>query len=107
MGRTVADAGLLLSAIAERDRDSRRDPMAFPLDASKFLNLEPIAVQSMKNGVTTDFGGLLVSDHVRSEFLNRIEALERGGAQVIHLPIDLSDAVGVDWQLRADVFATQ
>ena len=107
MGRTVADAGLLLSAIAERDRDSRRDPMAFPLDASNFLNLEPIAVQSMKIGVTTDFGGLLVSDHVRSEFLNRIEALERGGEQVIHLPIDLSDAVGVDWQLRADVFATQ
>ena len=107
MGRTIADTGLLLSAIAERDRDSRRDPMAFPLDASNFLNLEPIAVESMKIGVTTDFGGLLVSDHVRSEFLNRIEALERGGAQVIHLPIDLSDAVGVDWQLRADVFATQ
>ncbi len=107
MARNVADVGLLLATIARRDRNSRRDPMTFPLDADAFLEPSPVDVSSLRIGVTADFGGLLVSDHVRSEFAQRVQVLEGAGADVQHLPLDLSDAIEVDWQLRADVFATQ
>ena len=107
MARNVADAGLLLSVIAERDRDSRKDPMAFPLDSGAFVDPSATNVDTLRIGVTADFGGLLVSEHVRREFVRRVEALEKAGAEIIPLSVDLSDAVGVDWQLRADVFATQ
>jgi Asp-tRNA(Asn)/Glu-tRNA(Gln) amidotransferase A subunit family amidase len=107
IARNVADVGLLLATIAHRDRNSRRDPMTFPLDVDAFLEPSQVDVSSLKIGVTADFGGLLVSDHVRSEFRQRVELLEKAGAEVTHLSLDLCDAVDVDWQLRADVFATQ
>jgi Asp-tRNA(Asn)/Glu-tRNA(Gln) amidotransferase A subunit family amidase len=81
--------------------------MTFPLDVSTFLEPSQVDVSSLKIGVTADFGGLLVSDHVRTEFRQRVELLEQAGAEVTHLSLDLCDAVDVDWQLRADVFATQ
>jgi Asp-tRNA(Asn)/Glu-tRNA(Gln) amidotransferase A subunit family amidase len=81
--------------------------MTFPLDVNEFLDPSPIDVSSLKIGVTADFGGLLVSDHVRTEFRQRVDVLEQAGAEVTHLSLDLCDAVDVDWQLRADVFATQ
>ena len=46
MARTVADAALLLSVIAERSNATRRDPMTFPLDASRFARLDPIDVST-------------------------------------------------------------
>jgi len=107
IARNVEDVGLLLATIAHRDRNSRRDPMTFPLDVDAFLEPSQVDVSSLKIGVTADFGGLLVSDHVRSEFRQRVELLEKAGAEVTHLSLDLCDAVDVDWQLRADVFATQ
>ena len=107
MARTVDDAGLLLAAIASRDASSRLDPMSFPLDVNSYLSAEVPAIESLKLGVTPDFGGLLVSDHVRGEFDARVKYLEANGATIINLSVDLTDAVEVDWQLRADVFATQ
>ena len=107
IARNVADVGLLLATIAHRDRNSRRDPMAFPLNVDAFLEPSQVDIGSLKIGVTADFGGLLVSEHVRNEFRQRVELLEQAGAEVTHLSLDLCDAVDVDWQLRADVFATQ
>lgn len=107
MARTVDDAGLLLAAIASRDASSRLDPMSFPLDVDSYLGAETPALDSLKLGVTADFGGLLVSDHVRREFDARVKYLEANGATIINLSVDLTDAVEVDWQLRADIFATQ
>lgn len=107
IARNIVDAGLLLATIARRDRNSRKDPMAFPLDVGAFLEPSQIDISSLKIGVTTDFGGLLVSNHVRNEFRQRVEVLENAGAEVSDLSLDLCDALDVDWQLRADVFATQ
>ena len=107
MGRTVEDAALLLAAISSRDRSSRRDPMAFPLDVETYLELDVPSIEGLKLGVTADFGGLLVSEHVRQEFETRVSYLRDCGAEVVELSIDLTDAVEVDWQLRADIFATQ
>jgi len=107
MARTVDDAALLLAAIARRDRDSRRDPMSFPLDANQFLTIDAPALEDFEIGFTQDFGGLPVSAHVRDSFAQRVEYLEERGAKVREVELDLSDAIDVDWQLRADIFATQ
>lgn len=83
MARTVDDAALLLAAIARRDRDSRRDPMSFPLDASQFLTIEAPALEDFEIGFTQDFGGLPVSAHVRDSFAQRVEYLEERGAKSV------------------------
>ena len=107
MARSVDDAALLLAAISTRDSSSRYDPMSFPLDVNSYLDLEVPSIKELKVGVTNDFGGLLVSEHVRREFEARVGYLKACGAQVVDISIDLTDAVEVDWQLRSDVFATQ
>lgn len=106
MARTVADAALLLSVVAGRDRAARRDPMAFPLDAGAFADLPDVDVASLRVGVSADLGGLLVSDAVRTVFADRVERLAGIVGLVEEADIDLSDALDVDWQLRSDIFAT-
>jgi Asp-tRNA(Asn)/Glu-tRNA(Gln) amidotransferase A subunit family amidase len=106
MARTVADAALLLSVIAGRDRAARRDPMAFPLDAAAFAALPEVDVASLRVGVSADLGGLLVSEAVRTAFADRVERLAGMVGSVTEASIDLSDALDVDWQLRSDIFAT-
>lgn len=107
MGRTVADTALLLSVIARRDRSSRLDPMAFPLDAAKLAQLDPIDLASLRVGVSADLGGVMVSQTVRRSFAQRVEALAGLVGEVVEVAVDLTPASEVDWQLRADVFATQ
>ena len=107
MGRTVDDVALLLAAISTRDRASRQDPMSFPLDSLSFLDRTTQSVDGLRIGVTADFGGLLVSNHVRREFEDRVAYLGECGAETMELSLDLTEAVEVDWQLRADIFATQ
>ena len=106
MARKVADAALLLSVVAGRDRAARRDPMAFPLDAAAFADLPDVDVTSLRVGVNADLGGLLVSDAVRTIFADRVERLAGIVGSVEEADIDLSDALEVDWQLRSDIFAT-
>ena len=106
MARTVADAALLLSVVAGRDRDARRDPMAFPLDAAAFADVPAVDAASLRVGVSADLGGLLVSEAVRAVFADRVERLAGVVGSVDEAGIDLSDALDVDWQLRSDIFAT-
>ena len=107
MARTVEDAALLLSVIALRDRASRRDPMAFPVDATIFAELEPVDLSALRIGVTPDLGGVMVSETIRRSFEARVVELEKIVGVVRRPSIDLTAASGIDWQLRADVFATQ
>ncbi len=107
MARTVEDAALLLSVVAGRDRSSRRDPMAFPLDAAAFADVPPVNPGSLRIGVSADLGGLLVSDAVKTVFADRVERLSGIVGSVDAASVDLSDALDVDWQLRSDIFATQ
>ena len=65
------------------------------------------SLKAVRFGVTPDFGGLLVSAQVRRLFEERIAYLEHAGCQLAATPIDLPDAIDFDWQLRADIFATQ
>ena len=107
MARTVPDVALLLSVIATRDRASRRDPMAFPVDGPALATLEAVDISELRIGVTADLGGVMVSNSIRRSFEQRVSALGRLVADVVEPPIDLTTASEIDWQLRADVFATQ
>ncbi|MBF67213.1 MAG: amidase [Gammaproteobacteria bacterium] len=107
IARTVSDAALLLSVIAERTGTSRDDPMAFPLDAKKFRKLDEIDLGTLRVGVSADLGGVLVSEQVRGLFEDRIRRISALVAGCDPAPADLIDAPEVDWHLRQDVFVSQ
>lgn len=107
MARSVDDVALLLSVISQRLDRAPRDPMAFPLDAAKFANLDPIDPADLRIGFTEDLGGVLVSDPVRQSFRDRIERLAPLVGRCEPVTVDLAGAADVDWRLRSDVFVTQ
>ena len=108
MARSVADAALLLSVIADRKTAVQpADPMAFPLDASRFRHLDPIDPATLRVAVSEDLGGVLVSEQTRSIFRERIERLSRSVAACDPHPIDLTLAPDVDWNVRSDIFVAQ
>jgi amidase len=70
MGRSVADAALLLSAQAGFDA---RDPHSRPVDPAIFRDPDPVDLSSLRVGYTVDFGGAVKIDHGnRKTFLDRI-----------------------------------
>ena len=107
MARTVADASLLLSVLSTRDRTSRLDPMAYPNDGARFGSLDDVDLAELKVGVTPDLGGVMVSESVRTTFADRVGRMGEFVGDVREIAVDLTDASSIDWQLRADVFATQ
>jgi Asp-tRNA(Asn)/Glu-tRNA(Gln) amidotransferase A subunit family amidase len=107
MARTVADAALLLSVISQRSNVTRRDPMAFPLDASRFAALRPVDLGTLKVAFTADLGGVLVSRAVQRTFQDRIGRIARLVGTCESHPIDLRRAPDVDWHVRQDLFVTQ
>jgi Asp-tRNA(Asn)/Glu-tRNA(Gln) amidotransferase A subunit family amidase len=107
MARTVADAALLLSVITERSNLSRRDPMAFPLDAGAFAQLDDVDPATLRIAFTPDLGGVLVSGSVRRTFAERIGRIAKTVRACEPHPIDLTRAPDVDWHVRQDLFVTQ
>ena len=107
MARTVADCALLLSVIANRDKAASKDPMAFPLQASKFAQLDEVDISQLKIAITPDLGGVMVSETIRDIFLERMAKLGNQVGQCDLHDISLSDAPDVDWHLRQDLFVTQ
>lgn len=107
LARTVADTALLLSVIAERDENARKDPMAFPLDASKFAHLDEVDISRLRVAVSSDLGGVLVSTSIREVFRRRMEELSQKVAVCDWHDLNLSQGPDVDWHLRQDLFVTQ
>jgi len=107
LARTVADAALMLSVIAERIPGPVQDPMAFPLDTDQFRNLHELDLGSLKLAVSSDLGGLLVSQENKAQFEHRINRISGLFKTCDWHSIDLTDAPAVDWQLRQDVFVSQ
>ena len=107
IARTVMDVALLLSVIAQRDDESNKDPMAFPLDASEFAHLAPIDINDLRIAVTTDLGGVLVSESIRRSFEDRVSKISNIVGSCEWHDIDLSGAPNVDWLVRQDLFVTQ
>ncbi len=107
MARSVEDAALLLSVLAQRESRAPRDPMAFPLDASVLAELMPTDPGRLRIGVSEDLGGVVVSEPVRRAFRKRVEVLDELVGICEPVDIDLTDAMDVDWRIRQDVFVTQ
>ncbi|MDH3293868.1 MAG: amidase [Acidimicrobiia bacterium] len=117
MARCVDDAALLLSVIAAREPHGRpasgpgawlpTDPMAFPLNAAgRFGRLLPMDLAGVRVGVSEDLGGVLVSAEVRDQFRRRVDWLADLVGSCEPVDIDLTDAADVDWNIRAELFAT-
>jgi len=108
MARTVDDAALLLSVIADRNSGNvPHDPMMFPYDASGFRSLTSVDPSGLRIAYSEDLGGVLVSEQIRSTFRDRVETIRSTVAACDAHPIDLTAAPDVDWKLRADVFVAQ
>ena len=108
MARTVADAALLLSVVADRRTGTRpHDPMMFPYEASTLADLETIDPSSLRVAVSENLGGVLVSEEIRAVFRDRVDRLAGQVAVCEPAPIDLRRAPDVDWKLRSDIFVTQ
>lgn len=107
VARNVADAGLLLSVIAARSTRTRRDPMAFPLDAGPFAALQDVDLSALRVATSEDLGGVLVSQGNRRLFRDKLATFADAFAVCEESDLDISDAPGVDWHLRQDVFVTQ
>ena len=107
MARSVEDVALLLSAIAMRGPETRRDPMAFPLDASRLAELELVDPSRLRIAITADLGGVLVSATVRRTFEKRMTRLAGSVGRCDWHPVDLTAAPAVDWHVRQDLFVSQ
>jgi len=72
MGRTVADACLLMAAQAAMDDC---DPLSYPVDPRAFAVPEPYDLSALRVAYTEDFGTSPVDETIRAVFRNRIAAM--------------------------------
>jgi Asp-tRNA(Asn)/Glu-tRNA(Gln) amidotransferase A subunit family amidase len=97
MARTVADAALLLYAMAERNPI---DPMAYPLDRDQFLSLPEVDLSSLRVAISEDLGIAPVARAVRAAFQDRVGRFSSLFGSVEHRDPDFRDALDVFWYLR-------
>lgn len=97
MARTVADAALLLAAMAERNSV---DPMAYPLDPSQYLSLPEVDLSRLRVIVSADLGVAPVARGVRHTFADRLARFRSFFASVEERNPPFEDALDVFWYLR-------
>lgn len=69
MGRTVADAMLLLGAQVAGDS---RDPLAVPADGARFATPAPVDLAALRVAVSADLGGAPIERRIRATFEERV-----------------------------------
>jgi amidase len=99
MARTVADASLLLSAMAAR---SRRDPMAFPLDPRQFETIEPVDLGRLRVAISEDLGCAPVERRVRQTFCERVALFRGAFKEASDRSPDFSTMLDTFWLLRGE-----
>jgi Asp-tRNA(Asn)/Glu-tRNA(Gln) amidotransferase A subunit family amidase len=72
MGRTVADACLLLSAQAAFDS---QDPFSHPVDSAIFRDPVPVDLGKLRVATTEDFGFCPVDNRIRATFRDRVQRM--------------------------------
>ncbi len=72
MGRTVADAALLLSAMID---DDRRDPFARPVDPALTRPPETVELSGLRAAVSEDLGCAPIDEGIRAVFRARVKRL--------------------------------
>ncbi|RMD63699.1 MAG: amidase [Alphaproteobacteria bacterium] len=97
MGRNVADAALLLSALAGFDR---RDPFSRPLDGARFAAPRASDLARLRVAVSEDLGCAPVDNSIRVTFRARVEKLAPLFASCVPRDPDLGPAHDVFEILR-------
>lgn len=104
MGRTVADAALLLAIMARPDR---KDPYTTviggrtPWDQAEFTMLPRVDLSSLRVAMTEDYGFALTENTIRQAFQRRCEVLASYFGTVIHATPDCTNADEIFSILRA------
>ncbi|WP_158043407.1 amidase [Skermanella pratensis] len=101
MGRTVADAALLMSAMAGTDP---RDPLPGCADPSAFLNLPEVDTASLRVAVSEDLGFAPVDDGIRATFRAAVGRMSGAFGSVAEEGPDLAGIDTVFEILRSVIF---
>jgi len=101
MGRSVADTALQFAASVGPDA---RDPLSYPVDASKFWPLKEVDLSGLRIGTTEDFGVCIVDPEIRRVFQGRVEAIRPLVARCEPVDLQLGDADRAFDTLRAESF---
>jgi len=101
MGRTVADAALLMAAMAGTDP---RDPLPGSTDPSIFLNLGEVDPSSLRVAVSADLGFAPVDDGIQATFRNAVKLFGGAFAQVVEADPELAGIETVFETLRSVIF---
>lgn len=99
MARTVADASLLLAAMAAR---SRRDPMAFPLEPRQFETIWPVDLSRLRVAVSEDLGCATVDPRVRQTFRERTALFRPAFRSCQERAPEFSTMIETFWLLRGE-----
>lgn len=89
LGRTVADACLLLAAQAAMDDC---DPLSYPVDAHAFAVPEACDLGALRVACTEDFGVSPVDSTIRKVFRDKIKAMRHLFRSCDEVPFDFGEA---------------
>ena len=97
MARTVADANLMLRAMAS---DNRVDPMATPLSPARFDQVEAVDLSSLRVAISEDLGFAHIDDGVRRVFRERVGQFRHLFATCDERNPEMAEASRVFWLIR-------
>jgi Asp-tRNA(Asn)/Glu-tRNA(Gln) amidotransferase A subunit family amidase len=97
MARTVADASLMLSAMAS---DDHRDPLAVPVDARQFEQVEEVDLSELRVAFSEDLGFAPVDNGVRRVFRDRVAQFAHLFGESGNKDPQMSTASRVFWLIR-------
>jgi Asp-tRNA(Asn)/Glu-tRNA(Gln) amidotransferase A subunit family amidase len=101
MGRTVADAALLMAAMAGTDP---RDPLPGCADPAAFLKLPEVDPSTLRVAVSTDLGFAPVDDGIRATFLHAVKRFGGAFASIEEADPKLAGIETVFETLRSVIF---
>ena len=101
MGRTVADAALMLSASVGLDRD---DALSYPVAPGQVWPLPEADLSRLRVGFTEDFGFTPVDGGIRRTLQARLQAIAPHVAALEPVQVDMSDADFAFDVIRAEAF---
>jgi amidase len=101
MGRSVADAALMLSTIAVFDS---QDPFSKPIDGTPFGELRRVDLSRLRVAVTEDFGFCPVDNRIRKTFQDRVKRFRSTFKSCVETTFDMGEADRAFEVLRAVSF---
>ncbi len=101
MARSVADAALMLSAMAAHDP---RDPMSAPLEPAALAEVGEVDLATLRVAVSEDLGFALIDEGIRAAFRERVAAIRPAFGSCVERDPEMAEASRVFWLLRGAHF---